>query len=220
MKNKLSYLELILLAAPFPVLALCWKQLPARVPMHWNLTGEIDGWASKPSLLLMPLIGISAVALMSFLPRFDPKLRQNLGDHGRMPAILPILRLTLLLLLDVIFAVQIAVSLGARVDSGRLLLVATLIFLTVIGNFSTNLRPNYFVGIRTPWTLQNGETWRATHRLGGRLLFFGSVLLLLLQFFVSTRVFGWITCVSLLLLVIWAMIYSWHHCQNHAAFTP
>jgi uncharacterized membrane protein len=134
-----------------------------------------------------------------------------------MLAVLPIIRLALLLAFDLIFATQIAVSFGARVDSGRIVISTILVFLVVASNFFGNLRPNYFVGIRTPWTLQNPETWRATHRAGGRLFFFTSLILLMCQFFVSTRTFTSISAGSLFLLVIWAFAYSWHHFQTHAA---
>ena len=92
-----------------------------------------------------------------------------------------------------------------------------LVFFVVLGNYLGNLRPNYFVGIRTPWTLENPETWRATHRLGGRLMFFGALILLVAQFFLSESVFGLLFVVSILSLAAWGFVYSWHHCRTHAA---
>ncbi len=92
-----------------------------------------------------------------------------------------------------------------------------LVFFVVLGNFLGNLRPNYFVGIRTPWTLENPETWRATHRLGGRLMFFGGLILLIAQLFLSEGIFGWLFVVSILSLVAWGFVYSWHHSQTHVA---
>lgn len=218
MKMKLSWLEVILLVAPFAVLALFWNELPARVPMHWNLRGEIDGWGSKgPGLFLLPLLSVGLTLLLLFLPRLDPKLRAASRDEGRMPAILPVIRFTSIGLLDAIFALQIAVSLGWKVDSGRILMSCLLVFLVILGNYPGNLRPNYFAGIRTPWTLENPETWRATHRMGGRLMFFGGLILLLLQFFLSQEVFGWLFTVSILSLVVWVIFYSWHHSRTHAS---
>jgi uncharacterized membrane protein len=219
MKNKVTWMETILLAAPFVVLGLWWKQLPTRIPVHWNFFGEVDKWGSRFSLLLAPLSAVILIALLRFLPSIDPKLRRTAGEHGRMPAILPVVRLTLLLLFDLIFALQIAVSLGANVDSNRIIMIALLVVLGVMGNFFGNLRPNYFVGIRTPWTLRDAQTWRATHRLGGRLIVFGSLLLLTSQFFLSTRLFGWLTGCALFFLVVWAVLYSWHHFQRHGAAT-
>ena len=90
-----------------------------------------------------------------------------------------------------------------------------LLFFVVLGNYLGNLRPNYFIGIRTPWTLENPETWRATHRVGGRLMFFGALILLLLQFLLNERIFEWLFVASILALAAWGFVYSWHHCRTH-----
>ena len=216
MKNKLNWLEAALLAAPLIALLVVWHDLPARVPVHWNLRGEIDGWSSKAFTLLMPLMGLGIVGLLHVLPRFDPKLGRAAGGPGRMQSVLAILRIALAAFFGVIFWMQLAAALGHPVAADRIVPVATLLLLATIGNYSSNLRPNYFVGLRTPWTLESPETWRATHRLGGRLMFFGSVLLLVLQFFVSASAFMFLFVASTLLLVAWALWYSWHHFRQGA----
>jgi uncharacterized membrane protein len=216
MRSKLNWLEGVLLLTPFCVLAFCWDSIPARVPMHWNLRGEIDSWSSKfPGLLFMPLMGLGMVVLLRVLPWFDPWLRRKPDETGRMKAVLPILRIGVLGLFDVIFYVQIAVSLGWKIDDQRIVITALLIFFAVMGNYLGNLRPNYFAGIRTPWTLENPETWRATHRLGGRLMFFGALILLVIQFFLTSSVFNWVFMISILLLALWGILYSWHYSRTH-----
>jgi uncharacterized membrane protein len=218
MKTRLSWLEVILLAAPFVVLAIYWNELPARVPMHWDFRGQSDGWSAKtPGIFMIPLTALGMTALLHVLPWFDPMLRRAAGEESLMPAVLPIVRIAVLLLLDAIFFVQIATSLGRSVSSGRIIMTCMLVFLVVMGNYLGNLRPNYFLGIRTPWTLENPETWRATHRLGGRLMFFGALILLVTQCFLSERIFGELFVVSILALVAWGFVYSWHHCRTHVA---
>ena len=212
MKSKLSWLEATLLLAPFVLLATYWRELPARVPVHWNLSGKVNLWAPKaPGLFLLPLLAVGLVALLHFLPRLDPKLQKTHGLQGRMGAALAVTRLGMLLLLNIIFSIQIAVSLGWKANVVRIVVVATLVFCAIIGNYLGTLRPNYFAGIRTPWTLEDPQTWRATHRLGGRLMFFGSLLLLVLQFFLAEMVFMIVLVSAILGLVVWAFWYSWHH---------
>jgi uncharacterized membrane protein len=218
MKSKLTWLETVLVAAPFLTLALFWGKLPARVPMHWDWHGQIDRWdARMPGLLVAPLTALATVVLLRILPWFDPKLRRNADAPGRMTTALPIIRLAVVVLLDGVFYVQIAVSLGQQIDGGRILLIGILLCFAIMGNYLGALRPNYFAGVRTPWTLENPETWRATHRLGGRLLFFGSFILLVLQFFLSMSTFGLFFVVSILALVAWGMLYSWHHYRTRMA---
>ena len=73
MKTKLSWLETVLLAAPFVVLAIYWNDLPARVPMHWNFRGQIDGWATKtPGIFIIPLTALGVTALLRILPGSIP----------------------------------------------------------------------------------------------------------------------------------------------------
>ena len=217
MKNKLNWLEGAFLIAPLLALAALWKDLPARVPVHWNLQGQIDAWSSKPSLILMPLVSFVTIVLLHFLPRLDPKLRRSPGGHGHMQNAMAMLRLALAAFFAAIFAMQVATALGHALPAGRIVPSSILLLLAIFGNYSANLRPNYFAGIRTPWTLENPATWRATHRLGGRLLFFGSITLLALQFLVSERVFFILFMTSVGLLVVWAFWYSWHHFHSQGA---
>ena len=218
MKNKLNWLEAALVVAPLIALAILWNDLPERVPIHWNLRGQIDGWAPKSfGLLIMPLTSLGIIALLHVLPLFDPKLRRSAGAPGRMQHVLGILRLALAAFFGAIFCMQIAAALGHPVAAGRIVPTATLLLLAVIGNYLSNLRPNYFAGIRTPWTLESPATWRATHRMGGRLIFYGSILLLLLQFIISESSFGILLVASVVLLVAWAFWYSWHHFHTQGA---
>ncbi len=216
MKNKLAWLEVGLLIAPFVALVVLWNQLPARVPIHWNLRGEIDGWAPKAiGLVITPVIALLAVALLHVLSWLDPKLRRNLDRTDRMHKVLQIVSVVFAAFFAAIFAVQIAAALDRTVPAARVLNAGVLTFLAILGNYLGTLRPNYFIGIRTPWTLENPQTWRAAHRLGGRLMFFGSLFLLVLEFFISESAAGVLLLTFVLLLALWSLVYSWHHYRTH-----
>jgi uncharacterized membrane protein len=219
MKNKVNWLEAALLLAPFAVIAALWNKLPARIPVHWNLRGDVDRWASSKSIeiFLLPLIAIAVVALLRVLPRLDPKLRAMLQENERMHATLQVMRLALAAFFGALFYIQIATALGYPLVSGRAVIWCTLILLAIMGNYLGNLRPNYFIGIRTPWTLESPATWRATHRLGGRLMFFGALLLLSAELFLSPSAFNFLFGTLIFLLVAWSFLYSWHHFRTHGA---
>jgi uncharacterized membrane protein len=134
-----------------------------------------------------------------------------------MQSVLGILRLALAAFFAAIFWMQAEAALGRPVAADRIVPTATLLLLAVIGNYSSNLRPNYFAGIRTPWTLESPATWRATHRLGGYITFYGSLVLLVLQFIVSPDTFGVLFGSSAVLLIVWAFWYSWHHFHTQDA---
>ena len=218
MKHKLIWLEAFLVTAPFVVLIGFWNQIPQRVPLHWNLDGQIDRWGSKSSgMLLPPLISLATVALLHFVPWLDPKLRGKRSSVDRMTAVLPAFRILFAAFFLVVFLVVFGGSMGISISVGRILVSSILVLLAGIGNYFGNLRPNYFIGLRTPWTLESAATWRATHRLGGRLLFFGSTALLIAGFFVPERVFVFLFVAGALLLVVWSFLYSWHHFRTSAA---
>jgi Protein of unknown function (DUF1648) len=97
------------------VIAGFWNQMPERIPIHWNIRGEIDGWASKSfGLLITPLIGFLAVALCHVVSWLDPKLRANLDKTDRMNKVLQILRLAFAAFFDAVFGVQLAVAFGSQ----------------------------------------------------------------------------------------------------------
>ena len=212
MKNKVNWFEAVLVITPFVLLAVFWNQIPARIPLHWNLNGQINGWGSKTfGLLNLPLASLATVVILHFVPKFDPKLLGKQNSADRMSAVLPIFRILIASFFLVVFLLLFCAALGIYVSTGRILMTAILLLLAGMGNFLGILRPNYFIGLRTPWTLESAATWRATHRVGGRLLFFGSTALLVAEFFVGEHVFFFLFITGTLLLVVWSFVYSWHH---------
>ncbi len=216
MKSKLAWLEAALLLTPFVLLLVSWNDLPARVPIHWNLAGEIDRWGPKAFILVLPLVALVVAALFYLVSWIDPKLRQAKASSGRMGAVLPLLNLAFSAFCLILFLMLLAAAFGRSVATDRIVPTAVLLLLAVIGNYAGNLRPNYFIGLRTPWTLESPATWRATHRLGGRLIFYGAIALLVLQFILSARLFFVLLITAILALVVWTFLYSWYHFRTVA----
>jgi uncharacterized membrane protein len=216
--TKLEWLEIALLIAPFLYLAARWDSFPARVPIHWGVHGEVNGWASKSAgLFLLPATNVFVWAILRWLPLVDPKVLRSTGEERvRAMSVFRILRTVLLLFLFAIFCAQAAISQGYPVSMNAIALNGCLLVFIVLGNFSSKLRPNYFVGIRTPWTLENPETWRATHRVGGRIMVFGSLALLAAEFFVGSQVFTGLVLAYILGLSAWALFYSWNYSRTHS----
>lgn len=141
-------------------------RLPEQIPTHWNVHGEVDGWAPRfPGAFLMPavLLGIWALALV--LPRIDPR-RAHLEAFRatywlQMNAVL--------LFLAAVGAVALAAALGWPIAVGTVVGVGVGVLLIAVGNYLPRVKSNWWMGIRNPWTLSDDEVWRKTHRLGGRL---------------------------------------------------
>ena len=154
----------------------CLPSLPDQIPTHWNAAGMIDGWGGKSTALILPAVGLGLNLLFVLLPKIDPK-RENYtrfaGAFGLFRLIFAIFWLGMVLL-----TLYSAYHPDAPL-AGRLIPAAVGALFCVLGACMPRFAPNYFVGIRTPWTLASETVWRRTHQLGGYLWFFGGLLWML-----------------------------------------
>lgn len=159
-----------------------WPSLPDQIESHWGISGQADDTMSRTlAVLLMPLLTAGIWALLAFLPRIDPR-RENYESFGL---------LIINTVVGVMAAIHIAVIANGRgwsVPVARVAIVAVSLELAVIGNELGRLRPNWFAGIRTPWTLSDDEVWRRTHRVGGRLFVAAGLILAILGAFAPYNV--------------------------------
>ena len=149
-----------------------WPALPARIPTHWDISGRADSWGDKSwAAFALPAVMALFVAMMPALPRFSP----------RGFAVEPFRRTFNFLMLVVVamFGYLHVISMQAAVhpgfEMGRMMLAGLLLFLALIGNVLGKVRRNFWMGVRTPWTLASDAVWIATHRLAARLLVAGSL---------------------------------------------
>lgn len=161
------------------LLASAWAyvNLPAdaRVPIHWGPDGQPDGFADKAlGLILLPGITLLVSLMLAVIPRIEPR-RANLERSGKAYAATWI---GVVLLLGGLHLLAVAVAVGATLDLTRIVMGGTGVLFVVIGNYLPKVRPNYMMGIRTPWTLTSDLAWTRTHRLGGRLFVVEGLILL------------------------------------------
>ncbi len=205
------WLLLILLAAPFLVLAALWDRFPAQLAMPWLRYGQANTWPTKAgALLFFPLLNVGVALLLAVLPRVDPKLRRNYrvtqtpGIKG--PGFIAACFAGVFSFISLVVA---ATALGYDVNAHRLAISASLVLFMVVGNRMGTLRPNYSFGLRTPWTLRSEEVWRATHRIGGRIVVAGALILFALQFVVSNSHFKTVLYAAMGAEFAWAFLYSY-----------
>ena len=169
-----------LLVLLFALSAWCWPGSPDRIPVHWGLNGQPDRWGGRwEGLLTLPFAALGIYLLLLFLPRIDPG-RANYGTFARTYAAL---RLLVLLFLSSIHVMVLLAIRGRHVDMTTIVPLLTGALLIVLGNLLGKIRPNWFVGIRTPWTLTSKESWTRTHRAGGWVLMACGLLLMTCAFF-------------------------------------
>jgi uncharacterized membrane protein len=164
-RTELPALVLVLLTCALSAWA--WPGVPDRVPVHWNIDGQVDRWGSRAEgMLIGPVMALLVYALFRVLPRLDP----GRANYERFAGAFLALRLAVLAFLAALQAVVISAARGARVDMNAIMPSLVGVLLVVLGNFMGKLRPNWFMGIRTPWTLSSKRSWSGTHQVGGWVL--------------------------------------------------
>lgn len=197
---------LLVTIIPIVYLLFVWSKLPEQIPMHWNFQGEIDKYGSKASLVyLILLINIPIYLLMLFLPKIAAK-EESIERMGKKYYRL---RLILQLFMSAITLAILLVSSGAtEIAIETLLGYCFIFFMLLFGNYMGSIRQNHFMGIRTPWTLENKEVWKKTHQLGGRLWIGGAIIGFVLLFFLPNN-WALLSIVALMTVpMILAAIYS------------
>lgn len=197
--------QLVLIAGMLLLAAISWPTAPERIPVHWNIAGEIDRYGGKvEGLLAIPLLSLGLYGLMLVLPRIDPGRANYPSFVGAYTTI----RVALITLLALLYGV---VHLSLR---GRPVAVSTVTPLlagglfVVLGNLMGKIRPNWFVGIRTPWTLSSKLAWVKTHRLGGWLFILGGVGLMATAVLRASWTAAAILA-GLIGVVLWTVVYSY-----------
>lgn len=198
---------LCMVVLPFLYLGYLYTGLPETVPTHWNMEGQIDNWGSKSMLWIIPFVtGFLGYLLMSLAPKIDPK-----GQIKQMGAKFYQLKFIIVLFLTALGLYILYATQQQSMSSPKIIFILLGVFFTALGNYLPSVKPNYFIGLRTPWTLENATVWKKTHRLAGKLWVVGGLLIIvsslllaqpknLIVFFV---IIGIITIIPLVYSYIW-----------------
>ena len=163
----------LLVAVALAATLLAWPHLPERVPLHWNARGAVDGYGPRALLLAVgPGAMLAELLVFAALPALSPR-RFALESFTRT-----YLRIMLaaVALAGYITAVLLWVALTGDVDVSGALLGGVSVLIVVLGNVMGKVRRNFFIGIRTPWTLASERVWHATHRLAGKSMVAAGIL--------------------------------------------
>jgi uncharacterized membrane protein len=198
-----NWLTVIVALAPYVVLLIFWNQLPDRVPGHWNVQGEVDRYDPKISLVFLPLLTVFILGIFWAIPLIDPK-----GKAKKFENVINRIALVFALFMLAMFGMVIYAALGNQPDVGSYVIFAILGLTFFLGNLFGKFKPNYFIGIRTPWTLESEEIWRKTHRLGGFVWVGGSILMIVLKLFIPAEKFVIPFVVFFALITLIPIIYS------------
>lgn len=175
MKKRFLLLSCLLVLAALAAALLSYGQAPARIPTHWNLRGEVDGYGSRLMLFAPAALMLAVAALWSVLPALSPRRFSVESFHDTYWQ----LGVIVVGMIAYFEALLLWTALGGEIGAGRALVAGLAIFLGLIGNLMGKVRRNFWIGIRTPWTLANERVWYATHRLAAKSMVVTAALALL-----------------------------------------
>ena len=186
------------------VTILAYPELPDPLPSHWSLAGEVDGYLPKLwGVLIVPLGTVLVTTLLFLLPRIDP-LKQNYPTFRRQ------YEGFILVFTAYLFAVQLWIllwGLGYPISPNVLLPPLIGALFIYLGFLMEHAGPNWFVGIRTPWTLSSERVWKKTHARGGLLFKIAGIIAL------AGALFGkyslWLILVPVLVVSVYLVVYSY-----------
>jgi uncharacterized membrane protein len=161
-----KWIPLLIILAAVGASVVVYPKLPETIPTHWNMDGQPDGWSPRSfGAFITPVILLTIWGFILVMPAIDPRGANYAKFGGAFAAIMD----SLMLFVLGMHILLLRAGLGHPVAMERVAPFGIGILLIVIGNLLPRARPNWFVGIRTPWTLSSDRVWEKTHRFGGRV---------------------------------------------------
>ncbi len=193
-------LVVLMFAAGF----LLYHSMPERMPVHWNSEGKVDGYGSRfTGLLLIPIMTFVIYIAMSFVP-YIAVYKKNIKAFyffyfG--------FKLVFVLFMALLYMITLLPNFGIVINMNYLILPLIAVMIFFAGILMEKSKRNYFIGIRTPWTLSSDTVWEKTNRLGGRGFKIIAVLMIISMLAGKYAII--ISVGALLLFVAYIYIYSY-----------
>lgn len=178
-----------------------------KIPTHWNIRGEVDGWTGKwNGIFLFPGINLVLLLLLVTMPRYSVRYR---SASERFKKLLPDISIIMVLFFALIHLFSLLQAAGKiPLDFKPVLMLVGLLFI-FLGNLLPKVPSNFFLGIRTPWTLSSELNWRKTHRLGGVCFVLAGFLMIIIPLLTGDKILAnTLTFSAMMVLVLFPVLYS------------
>lgn len=206
-KSELAILGIVLIS--FMISIYFYRQMPEKIAAHWNAQGQVDGYMSKFwGLFLMPFVLVGLALLFIAIPRIDP-LKKNIEKFRKFYDGYIILCFVFLLSIQFFLILWNA---GIQLSPNVIFPIGLGILFFYVGILCENAKRNWFIGIRTPWTLSSDVVWDKTHKIGGKLLKIAGLVALFGILFQKYALF--FVLVPAILAGVYLIVYSYFEYQK------
>nr|MBQ5811845.1 SdpI family protein [Clostridia bacterium] len=196
---KLIIITTVISLLPMAVGLILWDKLPDTIATHFGLNGEADGWSSKATAVLFIPLFITALHLVcAFATSLDPK---NKNIDGKPFTLVLWITPTLSVL---VCTLTYLIALGYNVSMNIVMPLFMSVLFIIIGNYLPKCKPNYTIGIKIMWTLNDEENWNKTHRFAGKLWVVCGIVTGVVSLFIP-----WFFFVTIAVMVFAPVIYSY-----------
>jgi uncharacterized membrane protein len=191
-----------------------YSSLPETIPLHFDINGKADGFGNKSKIwfivILLSAVSAGIYLLISNLPKIDPK-----KTAGQSPELYHKIAVVMVVFLCALSIVIIYSTVSGSFKLNNLMLPLMGLMFAVLGNYMHSIKPNYFVGFRTPWTLESEDNWRKTHQLVGKLWVPGGIFITISTLLLPAKI-GFIVFISITALItLIPGIYSYLYFKKH-----
>lgn len=200
-KIRSNPIMLIILLVVCAVAVYAYVKLPAdeRYPVHWNISGQPDRYGSKlEAVSIGPIVSILIYVLAVVLPALDPKRR----NYERFKREYLLLMQAIMGILAMIYIITIMAAFGRQVNIVLWINAMVGVLFVILGNYMGRIKQNWYMGIKTPWTLSDERVWNKTHRFGGRIFVILGIL------FIFNALLGFITNWIVFLILLLGLTFS------------
>ncbi len=182
-----------------------YQNFPETVPIHWNIYGQPNGWSGKKfAAFFFPGLILILYFMMIVLPTFDP-MKQRYQEFSKT---YQIIRIALVLFMSTLYFLTSLNALGYEIPINKAVPFGVGLLFIILGNLLPKVKKNWFVGIRTPWTLSNEDVWDKTHKLGGKIFMVCGFLMILGVFF-NPKIYAELFTIIIFLTLFFTFGYSW-----------
>lgn len=192
----------------FVIIIAIWAypRLPEMVPSHWNIAGEVDNYSSRLThILLFPGITIGMYLLFLLIPYIEPRRMHFIKSWSFYQMI----RNLMVVFMGLMFVITTWAGISKQpVQIGTIIPIMVGILFIFIGNYLSQIKSNFFMGIRTPWTLSSDEVWRKTHLVGGYSFVIGG-LLFMASPLIPVPFNGYVPFIAIIIAALVPIIYSY-----------
>jgi uncharacterized membrane protein len=175
--TKYDYASIGIVVLLFAVSFYLYPSLPEEIPTHWNASGVVDGYGSKEMIFLFPIITALIYGLFLVIPKMAV-FKKNVSEFRHLGS----MKFMLVSVFAALFLTTVLSIMNYYNRTMFMILPILGLLFFYFGYIMPEIKRNYFIGIRTPWTLADDFVWKQTHALGGKLFMALGVLFVLLMF--------------------------------------